>query len=147
MSRSSRNRDPQKKELYKLEGKFLSFNCGGIKLRTLRELIHLACALYEVPAPAVKRHNNKEWSYSDGIVISFNKDHMNHGVALHEAAHHIVDWLWLDDDEVEGHGREFQGVYQWLLVCFGIAPKAALQAAWEAQGLVWAPIPPKDTPG
>lgn len=146
-SQSKREKDPDKRHVYKMEGKWISFNVGGIKLKRLRQLIRLACELYEIPPPAVKKHSGKEYSYSDGVTISFNKDHMNHGVALHEVAHHIVDWIWLDDDEVEGHGREFQGVYQWLMKVFGIAPEAALRASWEAQGLQWKPIPPNATPG
>ena len=129
-----------------MEGKFLSFNLGGVKLGDLRDVIHLACALYGVPFPGVRSHKGKEWSYSNGVSISFNKAQMNHAVALHEAAHHIVDWCWDIADGVEGHGREFQGVYQWLLKVCGIAPEAALAAAWEAQGLKWDPIPPKDAP-
>lgn len=142
----TQRKDPQKKKVYKLEGQFLMFNRGGTKLSDLRDCIRLACAMYDVPDPGVRSHKGKEWSYSNGVTISFNKDQMNYAVALHEAAHHIVEWLWGEDSGVEDHGREFQGVYQWLLVLCGIAPVAALQAAWEAQGLKWKPIPPRETP-
>lgn len=140
--RSKSDKDPQKQQVYKLEGGFLSFNVGGVKLPKLRQLIRLACELYSVPHPGVRAHKGGEWSYSNGVSISFNKAQMNHAVALHEATHHIVDWTWPDDDDIEHHGREFQGIYQWLLTKFGVAPEAALRAAWETEGLTWGPMPP-----
>lgn len=123
--------DPQKEKVYEWEASFRDWDRNTLKLGEMRERVRWACKKYRVSQPKVRQHHTREWSwYKDGTYrggvakISFQHGQSNPAIALHEAAHHIIYELLGED--VEDHGREFFGVYLWLLIEAKVAPASAL---------------------
>lgn len=130
--------DPQQLRVYAWEGEWADWNSSTISLAKAREYIRWACDLYWVEPPVVKRHPGNSYSYSDGYVISFNKDQINRAIALHEVAHHICNSMFSAD--MPGHSPEWMAIYLWLLIKARIAPKTALLASAKAAGIKWVPL-------
>lgn len=132
------SRDPQQLKVYKWEGEWADWNSATISLAKAREYVRWACELYWVEAPKVIRHAGNEYSWSDGMTISFQKGQVSRAIALHEVAHHICNAMF--GLKTPGHGPEWMAVYLWLLIKARIAPKTALLASAKAKGIKWLPL-------
>lgn len=130
--------DPQQMRVYAWETGWVEWNVATMTLAQARGYVRWACDLYWVEPPAVKAHGGKAYSYSDGVVISLNKAHLNRAITLHEVAHHICNAVF--DLDIPAHGREWMAVYLWLLTEAKIAPRTALLASAKAKGLAWLPL-------
>lgn len=137
--------DPHAKKVYDWEDSWPDWEKESLTLPQVREIIHLACEAYGLAPPAVRQHK-KGWAYSltatppDGSFISFVPKHKNKAIAVHEAAHYIVDMIY--GNRTQSHGWTFQGVYFFLLSKLAIAPEIALRASMRPFGLKWHVIPP-----
>lgn len=163
MAAAKDDHDPQRELVYEWESDFKSFNIPTIPLAACRALVIKACRKYEAPAPVVRGHRRGGLSFYQAdkaprsypnilavhevikgtATISFRADGRNHAIALHEAAHAVLNY-WLPLGGYEDHGREFLGIYFWLLEFYDILPEAALDASAKAAGLQWMK---KFTPG
>lgn len=133
-------KDRQAERLYRWEESWRDWNRQTQTLVDARKFVRTACAKYSVKPPTVVSHRHTELPFYMPVVarISFNKKYRNPAIALHEAVHHIIYVLL--GETVEDHGREFVGVYLWLLDNAGIAPRIALEASARAVGLRWVSI-------
>jgi hypothetical protein len=145
--------DPQKDALYHWESKWKDWNRKTDSLHTCRQYVHTACAYYDIPPPSVKSHGGRAYSWYQAdenyahtttvraagktkSAISFNRHRgLNVVTALHEAAHAIASVLlpW----EMADHDPRFVGIYLWLLVKAGVAPRIALEASLTAAKISW----------
>lgn len=123
--------DLQKEKLYEWEEEWKDWDRNTLKLKEMRATVRWACKKYHVSTPQVRQHKTREWSwYKDGTYrggtakISFQHGQSNPAIALHETAHHII--YEICGETVEDHGREFLGVYLWLLIEAKVAPASAL---------------------
>lgn len=123
--------------LYKWEDAWSSWNASTCSLAECRKFVRMACEAYGVPPPPVATHKHTEMSYFDParMRISLRYDHKNVPIALHEAAHAIV-WHYYGAS-VPDHGKEFMGIYLYLLAQARCAPEVALTASARAAGLRW----------
>lgn len=148
--------DPQQELVYEWESDFRDFNRRTLTLDECRKFVHTACARYGAPPPKVRAHRKGGITFyqadkvprkakdilavhqvvKGSAVVSFRADGRNPAVALHEAAHAILNY-WLPLGGVEDHGKEFLGVYFWLLLRAEIMPAPALEASARAAGLSW----------
>lgn len=134
--------DPQKDDLYAWE----EHDHHGWMLNThtlpyLKGLVRQACERYGVEPPDVRCHMKCSISYSipgdmvislQGIGTKPGRGGLNPATALHEAAHHVVYWMW--GERVQDHGPTFLGLYIELLETFGVLHD---KAAARARGLKW----------
>lgn len=139
--------DTQQARVYAWETTFRSFNEHNTPRRRLRRLIRAAERRYRIPPSKItftnrvhrsKKHAKIASEYdpeTHSITLGHN-DH-NYAIALHEAAHAIVDTLLGYD--LEPHGPQWLGVYLELLEWAKVAPREALHASAKAYGLDWAP--------
>lgn len=107
--------DPQQADVYWLEAEF---NGWWRMVRSTRsdllDLTTAVCKYYGVDEPKVTL-SRKEAKHDGDYLhseITLYKHGQNPGVLIHELAHHITDWLYLD---VENHGPEFVAIYMHLL--------------------------------
>lgn len=147
--------DSQQELVYEWEADFKDFNRPTLSLAECGKYVRTACARYEVPPPKIRAHRKGGLTFyqadkvpkkadvaaafrvvKGSATISFHADGRNPAVALHEAAHAILNY-WLPLGGVEDHGREFCGVYFWLLLRAEIMPEAALEASAKAAGIKW----------
>lgn len=141
--------DPQKHALYAWEDAWGDWNRQSLTLTEIRRLVRKASRLYGVKPPAVTAHTGRMWTtyYPDTASVTFERSQRNTAVALHEAAHHILFALCRQEAEedsdghFEDHGREFLGIYLYLLNHFAVAPLVALTASARAAGLRFIPVP------
>lgn len=141
--------DPQKDALYAWEDEWGGWNLNTHSLSHCRRLIETACAKYRIHPPKVQKHMTVSLSFSiptewvislQGVGSKPGKGGLNPATAVHEAAHHVVYWIW--GERVQDHGPTFLGVYMWLLEACGVAPAEALHASARARGLKWRHMPP-----
>ena len=140
--------DPQKQALYSWESAWADWCRSTLTMSEVRSLVHKACKTYGVKPPSVRAHTGKAWSTYDPETasISFERTQRNTAIALHEAAHHILFTICLEeageesDGNFEDHGAEFCGIYLRLLRDAGVAPLIALTASAEAAGLHFIPV-------
>jgi hypothetical protein len=129
--------DKQAEKLYAWEDQWRQWNRATLTMTKVRSWVSWACKLYRVSTPAVKAHKGRAWSRYDPNTasISFERTQRNLAVALHEAAHHI---LWtVVGEKYEDHGKEFLGIFLFLLSRAGEAPPIALTASARKAGLKW----------
>lgn len=108
-----------------------------------RHWIRWACRKYATSPPVVRPlPQNSELSYYYALDHSINLQpvHWNASTSLHEAAHAII--FMAVENSWEDHGREWFGVYAWLLLRAKMWPAVALSASARAEGLPWNPISP-----
>ena len=141
--------DPWQTAVYRFEEDWPSFNRQSLTLQQCRTTIKAACLAYGLTPPPVRQHRGRamtrlecddetppsEW------YISFRPDHKNTAIALHEAAHYIVDCIH-GARGTQDHGPTWQGVYFFLLARADIEPLDALKADARKHGLRWHEIPP-----
>lgn len=131
--------DAATRRVYRWEEQWASWNTGSLKLKQMRELVTWALGAYKIPHIPVRSHNGRDMSFylaSDAHpMISFNKEHHNAAIGLHEAAHHITDTLYGRD--LAEHCPEWLGIYLWLMTEANIAPRVALESSAKAMGLKW----------
>lgn len=131
-------------EAYRWEGRWAHWNLKmADTISSPRAWVRWACTKYRTSPPRVlPLSQNSELSYYDSLNHSINIQpvHWNAATALHEAAHAIV--FVACDDAWEDHGREWFGVYSWLLLKAKMWPPVALSASARADGLPWHPISP-----
>lgn len=131
--------DPQKTALYAWEGAWLEWNWDSMTMPQVRRWMGKACRKYGVKPSKVTAHRGSMWTTYDPErgSTTFMRSQRNIAVTLHEAAHHILYSLSeeFEKEEFEDHGKEFLGVYIWLLNEFGVAPLVALTASARAAGL------------
>jgi hypothetical protein len=60
--------------------------------------------------------------------------HMNAASVLHEVAHAITDYYYVEEDH---HGPVWAGIFLWLMVRAGFAPKIAFTASMKEAGIKW----------
>lgn len=140
--------DPQKAALYAWEGAWSDWNRDTTSLAEVRRLVRKACRMYGVPAPAIRGHVGSMWTtyYPTEDYVTFQQGQRNAAIALHEAAHVILFKICKQeaDEESDGnfedHGREFLGLYLYLLNDFGVAPLVALTASAKDAGLRFIPV-------
>jgi hypothetical protein len=130
-------KDRQVKRLYDWEAEWASWNTATVTLPECRKYVRQACEAYNVPPPSVSQHKHNGMSYYEPNEhrISLRHDHKNVPIALHEAAHAIVWTIY--GETVEDHGREFCGVYLFLLTAVQAAPEVAITASARAAGIKW----------
>lgn len=144
-ARGSRGRpDPWGPAIYGFEDDWPEAGADRCTIQQCASLIALGCAAFGLQAPPVRtdRKSTTSYCYADGSGIYLIPTQRNKFVALHEAAHFIVDKLY--GSETEDHGFEFQGVYFFLLSVADIAPTVALEASAKARGLLWRIVSPKE---
>ena len=139
--------DPQKDLVYAWETTFRQFNEHNVPRRVLRQLIRRAERVYRIDPVTIlftnrirkaKRFAKIASAYDPGAhSITLGWKDQNYGIALHEVAHAITDFVL--GDELPAHGAHWLGVYFWLLEWARVAPREALHASAKAHGLVWAP--------
>lgn len=131
-------KDPQRKAVYKWQWQWTDWNRRTLSWRKTRRLILAACKVFDVPPPSIFKVKGT-YSYAKGGRIGLIKDHWNVGVALHEAAHHIVQVI--RGRQPDGaHGRLFAGVWITLLVHFNAAPRRAIESSLRSHGVRWTKI-------
>lgn len=142
-------RDRQCEDAYTWESEFSDWNRQTATLIECRRHIETACAHYDVKPPRVVGHRGKEITFYQAhenvqarflekgaaATVSLRPDGRNIPVALHESAHAIAS-VWLPWS-VEAHGREWLGIYLWLLEAAGVAPSVALEASARKHNLKW----------
>jgi len=141
--------DPQKEAVYSWEDAWEPWCRNSLTLTQCRDWIESACRLYDVPAPRVRQHRSREFSWCHiGLgVISIQggkrdaQGGRNCATALHEAAHWIVFTLF--GEQPQDHGPTFLGVYMWLLENSRIAPRSALHGSARHYGLKWREMGPE----
>lgn len=137
--------DPQRDLLYRFEDSFRSFGERTATRDEIRCLIRRACRLYNTPLPTIAFRNKIESAklriisdYDPSThTITIGWTDCNHAVAVHEAAHAIMDEQFEDDADVQDHGPEFMAIYLRLLEWAQVAPRSALRASAKAFGLEW----------
>lgn len=134
--------DRQKFAVYAWETEWPAWNHGVLTKATCTAVIRWACRKYKVKRPTVLFHSNRSgYSFYTGQplhVISMQRNGMNDATCLHEAAHVIHEWYAGDAHEV--HGKEWLGIYLWLLRTFGRASEKALLLSAKACGLKFTPL-------
>lgn len=135
--------DPWGKAVYGFEDDWPEANVDSLTIRQCEVVIKLACEAYGLESPKVgyDRKAKLSYCYADGSGIHFATTQRNKFIALHEAAHFIVDKLRGQD--IEDHGLDWQGVYFHLLKHAEIAPLCALKASAKERGLHWHVTPPR----
>ena len=146
--------DFQQELVYEWESDFHDFNRPTLTLDRCRKYIHDGCARYGVPPPRVRSHRKGGLTFYQACrpegktisavyqvirgsaVISFRADGRNPSIALHETAHAILNY-WLPLGGYEDHGKEFCGIYFWLLLREDILPESALIASAKDVGINW----------
>lgn len=133
--------DPQKDRLYSWEEGQAGWMQNTHGLPYLKGLVRRACALYGVEPPDVHVHWKCSISYvipADGVMslqgvgTKPGRGGLNPPTALHEAAHHVVYWLW--GSRPQDHGPTFLGVFIALLEAFGVPYDEPAAREW---GLKW----------
>jgi len=127
----------QTKQLYAWEDAWSSWNAASCTLSECRRFVRMACKSYKVPVPSVTMHKHTEYSYfsPDDNKIALRHDQRNVPIALHEASHAIL-WHYYRDT-IADHGKEFVGVYLYLLTMSECAPAIALTASLRHYGIRW----------
>ena len=109
--------------------------------RSCVKIIERACSLYGVPScPVVfktPRHQKCAYYYPDGGYISLPPHMMRADIAVHEAAHHIVNHLWPRSTD---HGPVFVRVYMCLMHRLYGLEMSWLRASARASGVRWAGV-------
>lgn len=145
--------DVQRQKVYDWQYAWRDWNHGTISDRAVRSVIRRAERLYRVSETEIKlltknynatgqllTSNQKYW-YVDGWPslqrhkITIIPAHRNIPIALHEVAHVICTRLF--NETVESHGKEWLGIFMWLLAKEKIAPVSALYASAREFGLKW----------
>jgi hypothetical protein len=134
--------DPQQKRVYRWEDGFRSFLERTATRSQVRELIRKASKQYGIEAPRVTFKTKagttgritSEYDPEEHA-ISIGWHDCNHAIALHECAHAIADTL--HGQHLQPHGKEWLGIYLWLLQWAGVAPKSALVASAREKRLKW----------
>lgn len=143
------SKDRQCQAAYEWEAEFCDWNRQTETLKKCRQHIQTACAHYGVKPPRVIGHRGCEITFYQShenvqarflekgaaATISLRPDGRNVPVALHESAHAIAS-VWLPWT-VEAHGREWLGIYMWLLEAASVAPTVALEASAKRHNLKW----------
>jgi hypothetical protein len=138
-----RDLDPQKDNVYSWEDSWPGWDKNHLSFKACKELVHIACAAYDVEPPDVQEHKERTYSWSrpstDDMSIQ-GGEHRGQGaknvaIVLHETAHHIA-WN-LHGDRIQDHGRTFLGIYLDLLTQAMVAPRVALEASARAFKLKW----------
>lgn len=108
-----------------------------------RKRIAWACRKYGVPTPVVRwaPRNTFPFYVPEDHAIYISRHTNNPLMALHEAAHAIVDWLV--GDSGEHHSAEFVGVYVWLLERYQLAPGRAITVELDRMGVKRVPGSPR----
>lgn len=144
--KGSRGRpDPWGKAIYGFEEDWPEANVDSLTLNQCEILIRFACDAYGLVPPVKIGYDRKaqlSYCYADGSGIFFAKTQRNKFIALHEVAHFIADKLF--GQEIEDHGKQWQGVYFYLLSKAEIAPLCALKASLKDRGVPWHKTAPKE---
>ena len=127
--------DPQRERVYAWENEWHDWNIGSLTLAECRAVVRWACEKYGVTPPRVEQHRDRQYSFSQGGLISFRTDQKNAAVALHEAAHYICDQIF--GDTVAHHSPEWMGIFLWLAEGYRLAPRTALHASAKAKRIKW----------
>jgi len=102
------------------------------------DVVNRCCSLYGVPScPVVfktPRHQRCAYYYPDGGYISLPPHMMRIDVATHEAAHHIVNYLW---PRAISHGPAFVRVYMSLMHHLYGMDISWLRASARSYGVRW----------
>lgn len=133
-----RRPDPQKKAVYRWEGKWRDFNRSTRTMRQLTTIVRNACRLYGLQPLRVTSHLGKEYSFFQVDKISFNHEQKNEAIALHECAHYICDHYF--GDAIAVHSEQWMGIYMWLLRNNRYAPTIALTSSAAEDEIRWAPL-------
>lgn len=140
-------KDSQRDAVYAWETEWADWNRGTLSLTKCRAYVAVACQLFGLDLPTVRQHRTKASSYSctteTAAVISFNLQHKNPAIALHEVAHYIHSKT-TRGHTAQDHGPTWLGIYLTLLIVAQVAPKAALFATARKHKLRW--IWPKEKP-
>jgi hypothetical protein len=133
LRRGKRTHDWQVDEVYSWEWKFRHWWIPHLSLKGCRNWIDWACARYDIEPPKVKKLNEGTHAgdYHVSHVIRINPNHYSLTTSLHEAAHAIAFKL----DEDLSHDKLWMGIYIDLLVSARVAPRIALEASAEDEGL------------
>lgn len=108
-----------------------------------RHWVRWACRKYGTKPPAVHPLPAKgELTYYGSLThtIHLQPQHWNISTVLHEAAHCIL--FRKTGERFEDHGKEWLGVYTWLLIQSKHWPTIALSSSAKAAGLPWHPLSP-----
>lgn len=133
--------DWQQDEVYTWEWKFRHWGMRMQKgVREARVWIKWACRRYAVEPPTVrvvsKLKGTAQAIYDSGEhQITLKRAHLNCTTELHEAAHAIAFKL----TGKLNHGKVWLGIYIDLLVAAKVAPRIALEASAEEDGLRYLP--------
>jgi hypothetical protein len=111
-------KDPQGSKVYRWEENWVDWRPGKrLSQAKVREWVRWACKLYGVKPPVVRFHpydyGGTSFYDPNKHYIEFRGRHMNIWVALHEAAHAIVDNKVSMD--LPAHGADWLGVFRVLL--------------------------------
>ena len=128
--------DPQQYRVYAWENALTNWAGAHATSAQMRRAVERCCRIYRVPVPQLSfatkdRRDGKllHSAYDPGKhTIVFRPRHMDVGSAIHEATHSIVDWI-MGPWGSKAHGREFVGVYIWLLAKLKVLPRPAM-VAW-----------------
>lgn len=140
--------DTQAKQAYAWQHSWLHWNYKSSSDREIRIAIRQAESYYKIPKIKIKlftKNKNSEGEdqnsyyiysgYYGNPRIELRPYHQNIPIALHEVAHAICGSIFRDT--VENHGKEWLGVFMYLLEKEGIAPVSALHASAREFGLKW----------
>lgn len=129
-------RDPQGQRVYNWEGRWKDWNRSTLTMEEMTDVVRWACRQYGMVAPRVKGHRGKDYSFSQGDLVSFNFADRNPAIALHESAHYITDAIF-PNERLAHHSPQWAGIYLWLLENYGVAPRIALHTSAKAAGIRW----------
>lgn len=131
--------DSQRDRVYAWETDWADWNRETLTLAKCRGYVAVACKLFGLDLPSVRQHKTKASSYScttaTAAVISFNLQHKNPAIALHEVAHYIHSRT--AERPGQDHGPTWLGIYMALLILTQVAPKEALFATARKHKLRW----------
>ncbi len=144
MPRSPKN-DPQVQSAYSWENSF-THQSRKLTENQMYSVIARVLKLYQVPMVQLRcikrdKRNGKvlssEYDANDHLIRIVPR-HMTIDVALHEAAHTVIDWIlgW----NVEPHGAHWLSVYMTLLDRFKVMPLTGSTAMAKERGLKWTPL-------
>lgn len=130
--------DWQRDEVYQWEHKWRLWRVRTHRTaKQTKTWVDWACERYDVPPPKLKsrklidKHETLGMYDSEEHLITLRTDTLGIPLALHEAAHAIAFKL----DGKMDHGKLWLGIYIDLMVAAGVAPRSALEASAEDEGL------------
>lgn len=84
----------------------------------IQEFLATVCAELGEEMPNLKFRTGGRRSYGSSKRIRLIKSNLTQRMLLHELAHGLTD-RWTGGQDVQSHGKEFVGIYMYLLVRFG----------------------------